>query len=219
MNDCSNADIRDRLPDLLHEHLDAASRAMVVAHVAECVDCRDELELLRSVQKTLIAQTPRVDVAYVVGALPKAPARRPQIQPARRRWTDWRVAAAVTVLIAGGSSVVVMNRAPTSVDTRPPITDTVASRAVAPSIAPVDRGSQSAANAAVTPALPVATVATTDASDTADDGPDGRFGGLSDQQLQALLSEIDQLKAVPVTEPEPVTIRVDLKPGGPEGVP
>src|SRR4051812_47853473 len=111
MNDCSNAEIRDRLPDLLHDHLDASARAVVVAHIAECVDCRDELALLQSVQKTLMARTPRVDIAYVVGALPKAPAPRAQIQPTRvlpgrRRWTDWRVAAAVTVLIAGGSSVV-----------------------------------------------------------------------------------------------------------------
>jgi len=52
----------------------------------------------------------------------------------------------------------------------------------------------------------------------ADEGPDGRFGGLSAAQMQTLLSEIDGLKAVPVTEPEPVTIRVDVKPSGPEGL-
>ena len=85
MNDCSNAEIRDRLPDLLHERLDASARAVVIAHVSGCVDCRDELELLRSVHTTLIAQTPRVDMAYIIGALPKAPAARGQIQPAARR--------------------------------------------------------------------------------------------------------------------------------------
>jgi hypothetical protein len=54
------------------------------------------------------------------------------------------------------------------------------------------------------------------AEDVAEDGPDGRFGGLSDEQMQRLLNEIDGLAAVPVTEPEPVTIRVDVKPSGSE---
>ena len=59
MNDCSNAEIRDRLPDLLHERLDASARATVAAHVADCADCREELELLRDVRAALAAQTPR----------------------------------------------------------------------------------------------------------------------------------------------------------------
>jgi hypothetical protein len=213
MNDCSNAEIRDQLPDLLHERLDASSRAVVVAHVAQCVDCRDELELLRSVQKTLIALTPRVDISYVVGALPKAPVRRAPVYSApRRRWIDWRVAAAVTVLVAGGSSVVGMRQAPTTADNRPAITDSSANR----SAAPID-------NAALpgSPASPSVAIASgTGTSESVDDeGLDSRFGGLSDDQMQTLLAEIDGLEAVPVTEPEPVSIRVDLKPGSPEGVP
>lgn len=219
MNDCSNAEIRDRLPDLLHDHLDASARAVVIAHVAECVDCRDELELLRSLQKTLNARTPRVDIAYVVNALPKPPARRPVAQSlpvSRRRWSDWRIAAGVTVLIAGGSSVALLRRAPESVDLRPLITDSSASRAIDPAIG-ASPSTQASANAA-TP-NPVTTVAQNDDPDTAvEEGPDGRFGGLSDVQMQTLLNEIDGLKPVPVTEPEPVTIRVDVKPSGPEGL-
>jgi hypothetical protein len=219
MNDCSNADIRDRLPDLLHERLDVAFRAEVVAHIAVCVDCRDELELLRGIQKTLIARTPRVDIAYIVAALPKPPARRPRIQPARRRWSDWRIAAAVTVLIAGGSSVVVLNHAPTPVTTREAITDSAASAPGAPAVAVVETPSGTPKTVSPSNRTAASTLATTDESDTsAEDGPDGRFGGLSDEQMQALLAEIDQLKPVPVTEPEPVTIRVDLKPGSPEGL-
>jgi hypothetical protein len=219
MNDCSNADIRDRLPDLLHDQLDAAARAVIVAHVAECVDCRDELELLQSVHKTLIARTPRVDIAYVIGALPKAPARRPHIQPARRRWGDWRIAAAVTVLIAGGSSVVVLNRAPSRVEVRAPITDSSAIQPAPPTLAASESAKGRAPAAApVAPNAAPTTVATADDSTSVDDGPDGRFGGLSNAQMQTLLGEIDQLKPVPVTEPEPVTIRVDLKPSGPEGL-
>ena len=218
MNDCSNAEIRDQLPDLLHDHLDASSRVVVLAHVAECVDCRDELELLRSLQKTLNARTPRVDIAYVVNALPKPPARRPQSQSIpvpRRRWSDWRIAAGVTVLIAGGSSIALLRRAPESADLRPLVTDSSANRAIAPT---TGTGSVSRTPANPTTPAPVATVAQNDDADTVEEGPDGRFGGLSDVQMQTLLNEIDGLKAVPVTEPEPVTIRVDVKPSGPEGL-
>lgn len=218
MNDCSNAEIRDQLPDLLHERLDASVRAVIAAHVAECVDCRDELELLRSVHKTLIARTPRVDIAYVIGALPKAyapAAARPEIRTVpRHRWSDWRVAAAVTVLVAGGSSLALLRRSPATVETRPPIADTAQSQA-APVAPNAGQGTQPAPTAP-TPSA-VATVATTAESDApTEDGPDGRFAGLSDAQMQALLGEIDRLQAVPVTEPDPVTIRVDLKPGGAE---
>ena len=48
MNDCQNAEMRDQLPDLLHERLAATERAVVMAHLDGCVDCRDELALLRS---------------------------------------------------------------------------------------------------------------------------------------------------------------------------
>jgi hypothetical protein len=50
-----------------------------------------------------------------------------------------------------------------------------------------------------------------DDQDTKSDaGPDGRFGGLTGAQLKALLDEIDHLEAVPVTEPEPVIIKVNV---------
>jgi hypothetical protein len=55
------------------------------------------------------------------------------------------------------------------------------------------------------------TIASTDDQDARTDaGPDGRFGGLTEAQLKTLLSEIEQLEAVPVTEPEPVTIKVNV---------
>ena len=53
----------------------------------------------------LIARAPRIDVASVVAALPKPRAREIRTVRPRRTWADWRVAAAVTLLVAGGSSV------------------------------------------------------------------------------------------------------------------
>jgi hypothetical protein len=40
-------------------------------------------------------------------------------------------------------------------------------------------------------------------------GSGNRLGDLNEQQLQALLNKIDNLPAVPVTEPEPVSLHVN----------
>ena len=121
MNDCPNAEIRDQLPDLLHDRLDVSMRAAVMAHVDECVDCRSELELLRGVHGMLTAQTPRVDINYVVNALPKRAPQALRVVPRRRAWADWRIAAAVTVLAIGSGSFAVLRQSgTTSSVTAPP---------------------------------------------------------------------------------------------------
>lgn len=206
MNDCPNAEMRDLLPDLLHDRLTANVRAEVTAHVSSCVDCREELELLRTLRPLVVMKAPRVDVAYIVNALPKPPRRDvTPIASRRRRWADWRIAAAVTLLVAGGSSVALLNRAPTVVD----------SVAVAPVAASAPRDTQvaSSGTAATPPASTAEAVAkTTPASGGSDDvelGAGGRLADLDDAQLKALIDEIGQMKAVPITEPEPVAIRVD----------
>ncbi|MDB4876065.1 MAG: hypothetical protein JWM41_2511 [Gemmatimonadetes bacterium] len=206
MNDCPNAEIRDQLPDLIHERLEVSMRAAVLAHVADCVDCREELELLRGVRAVLVTQAPRIDITHVVAALPKAPAQR------RRRQMDWRIAAAVTFLAVGGSSVALLNRTTgvTVGNGVPP---------VAPVIGQATPLASSAANAVpanVAPAndsqaRPAQVVASANEQAAADVSPGGRFADLNEGQLKALLGEIDKLQAVPVTEPEPVSIRVDAK--------
>lgn len=223
MNDCSNADIRDRLPDLLHERLDVSARATVVAHVADCTDCREELELLREVRALLAAQTPRIDISSVVSALPAAPSRAAQARsvagvgarssaaPARRPMhMDWRIAAAVTFLAVGGGSVLVMHRTPGTAG--------ISTAVLAPEVRPADSGASAAATPqamradqpSATATAPVATaaVATLDDQAAADVAPGGRLANLNEQQLKTLLGEIDHLAAVPVTEPEPVAMGV-----------
>ena len=71
MNDCPNAEIRDQLPDLLHDRLDAASarprcgaRRGPAWIAATSSSCCGRARCARS------SATPRVDVA-IVGALPK----------------------------------------------------------------------------------------------------------------------------------------------------
>jgi hypothetical protein len=217
MNDCPNAEIRDQLPDLIHERLEVSMRAAVLAHVADCVDCREELELLRGVRGALVMQTPRIDITHIVAALPK-PSARPAIAPAavrRGRRMDWRIAAAVTFLAVGGSSVALLNRTTgVSIGNEVPA---VAPQIVAP-VAPVTATAPTTAAVVDNPTRPAETVASNDEQAAVDVSPGGRFANMNEGQLKALLGEIDHLEAVPVTEPEPVSIRVDAKnPAAPEG--
>lgn len=203
MNDCPNAVIRDQLPDLLHERLDPMARAAATAHVAECADCRDELELLRGMHGMFVARAPRVDVGAIVAALPKAPSTTARaIRPLRprRTWSDWRIAAAVTLLVAGGSSVALYRHAPVdpSAIAASSTLDTNAQTPIANSVASVATTSQVAM---ITPeegaeAAPAAASAAAE---------------MDDRQLQSLLEDINRLEATPITEPDPVSLRVTAR--------
>jgi anti-sigma factor RsiW len=203
MNDCPNAEMRDLLPDLLHDRLTASVRAAVTAHVAGCADCREELALIRSLQAVVAVKAPHVDVSYVVNALPKPPQRAvTPIATRRRSWTDWRIAAAVTLMVAGGSSVALLNRAPNVADT--------VGVASAPVSVPLDTPIALASTAApASTETPVKATGSAESPEVVELGAGGRLSDLDDAQLKALIDEIGQMKAVPITEPEPVAIRVD----------
>ena len=108
MTDCPNAEMRDRLPDLLHERLDASARVAVMAHVAQCADCRGELTLLREARVALTSDMRVVDVAAIArvvvarAAVPVVHA--PRHDRRRRTWMDWRVAASIALVAIGGAS-------------------------------------------------------------------------------------------------------------------
>lgn len=104
MNDCPNGEIRDLLPDLLSGRLGEAEHAEVEAHVRECVDCQEELELLRSMRSAL-RRAPAVDVDRILAGI--SPYRAPARLVTSKSWRGWRIAAAVALLAAGGASVVV----------------------------------------------------------------------------------------------------------------
>jgi hypothetical protein len=68
MVDCTRDDIRDLLPDLVHDQLGPAERARVEQHLAECADCAAELKLLRSLRAGAFA-TPDVNIDRVAAAV------------------------------------------------------------------------------------------------------------------------------------------------------
>jgi anti-sigma factor RsiW len=105
MTDCANAEMRDQLPDLLHERLDRGARAAVEAHLASCAECRAELELLRGIRAS--ALTPRIDTARIAAAVAaQRPAHRsPSVSRLPSSVSSWRIAAAIAVMVIGGTSV------------------------------------------------------------------------------------------------------------------
>lgn len=217
MIDCPNGMMRDRLPDLLHGRLDAAERAEVEAHVRGCAECEAELALLAEL-RTSLRTAPAVNTAAIVAALPAPPARA-SIRADRTRWSHWRAAAAIA-LVAGGTSLVVMRSSqeqspvaqPATVATAHPTESAtvVAPVAVArpatgaPSPVPEQRVASSHSGEAPTVrprelAVGVASVAE-----------------LSDQELSALLSDMESLDATPSLEVEgglPVTPALPGKDG------
>lgn len=84
MLDCPRDDIRDLLPDLVHDQLGATERARAEQHIAGCAECAAELELLRTLRATAfsapevdadrIAATVRSAMADHGGELPDVPA-------------------------------------------------------------------------------------------------------------------------------------------------
>jgi hypothetical protein len=109
MIDCSNAEMRDRLPDLANESLSPELRAIVLAHIRDCPPCTAEIAIIRTSRMVLLAGTPAVDVSRIVSNLPRAGQARP-ISSAQRWGGTWRIAAAVTFLVAGAGSYAVLKQ-------------------------------------------------------------------------------------------------------------
>jgi anti-sigma factor RsiW len=96
MSECSNAETRDLLPELLHGRLPADARARVEAHVAGCVSCDAELALLRGI-RSAAAATPLIDVGRVAAAVPAYRARPMWARLAHA--PAFRIAAAIALLV------------------------------------------------------------------------------------------------------------------------
>ena len=195
MTDCPNGEIRDLLPDLLHDRLTGPSRAAVEAHVASCADCRAELSLLAQARATL-RRTPALDLAAIVAAVPapRAAARRPSR-------SSWRIAAAITAIAVGGTSVAIANRTPG------PASPVAVATAVAPAT-PAPASAQPVVADPGAPAQPraarvaVGTPAVADAQAPRELTLTGAVGDLSDRELAALLGDLRTLDAVPSGEVE-----------------
>jgi anti-sigma factor RsiW len=211
--------MRDLLPDLLHERLDAATRAEVARHVASCPACAAELELLRSMRAALApAPAPRVDVARIAAAVaaarpaaPSEPNVRPlaarRVAPDRRR-VAWQIAAAVVVAAVGTTAWAVMHRqtAPVTIAVNQVPPHETASVAPAPTRAAAQPVTPHHAVPATTPPPASQMLASTGHHGLV---MDGGVNDLSDGDVRLLLQSLDSLTAIPDADPAPMTYQID----------
>ena len=166
MRDCSNVEFREMLPEQAAGSLQGESARRMSAHLDECVDCIEELAVLRSARAVLL-RAPAVDVSRIATGVARATRAR-AAAPVReaRRWVGLRAAAALLVVAGGATTVALWNGG-----------------------ADADRRT----SAAVVQSEP-----------TASEGLalGGGIADLSDEEIEALMSDIDELDADHVLEPE-----------------
>ena len=209
MIDCPNGDVRDMLPDYLHDRLESSARGLVERHLAGCTACRDELELLRELRGTL-RRAPRVDVASIAASIP------PYRAPARKGWAvGWRAAAAIVAIALGGTSIALWQHSTRSSPGAEPPTalaappaPTVAARE--PAVAP--RPSEQASPSGARTSPPPSSTRSRDGEELAMGG--GTITDLSDGELSALLQDIESLDALPSTEVETSEPGLPIEHGG-----
>ena len=131
MTECRTPEMQDLLPDYASASLDATAAASVEQHLLICDPCRDDIVLLRRARAIRPTAVP-VDIARIVAGLPRptptlrlvrsshdqslvVAAATSNARP-RRRWSAsvWQVAAAVGVMVVGGTSLLVSRNSPVS---------------------------------------------------------------------------------------------------------
>ena len=216
MSDCANVEMRELLPELVAGTLDAATRARVGEHLIDCADCASELETLRLV-RAAFASAPAVDVSRIVGALPKpvVAARGARGPEPVKRWMDWRVAAALTMITVGGLSLAVSQRMRPGEEAPPGDSIAVSIPAIAPA--------KSAA--ADSPRVVGAAPRDTHPSPATNRPPSTAkaqlsFGGGTDdlddaslKELLGALDEIDRAPLAPSAEPDRTPVLPVIKDG------
>ena len=219
MNDCMDTEVRDALPDLIHGRLSDLDKATLTAHVESCADCRAELEFLSRL-RAAAPLAPRIDIERIVSALPVPMPSAADVLasvPSRaarnsRRSFIWKTAAAAALLVVGSLTFANGRRQSLPVSVINPTASAAAvaeaTIPVAPSVAslPSERVATPRLPAAV-PGRAVATAGRAGLSLT------GGVQDLTDQQLQALVNDLDKVKGLPSAEPEAVTIGVDENEG------
>jgi len=200
MNECTDSNIQEMLPDLLHRTLADNARKRVEAHVATCESCREDLDVLRMVKSAAVF-APSIDVDRVVRQIPPYRTIVPAIErPAGARVVSWLVAASLALVVLGGGSVLMIqskdSRSSNSAASNQ-LPNTIATRSEATKHSPAESG--------IVPKAVVQSIAAPrpHALALAAD-----VDGLSDGNLMQLMNDMDGFDALPASEPEPV-ISVD----------
>jgi len=199
MSDCTNGELRDLLPELMHGTLDAETQRAVEAHVASCPECAEELALLRALRPAL-SRGPTVDVQRIAAAVSARTTRA----PLRSRWrAPFRIAIAAAALLAvGGLGYAIAMRgriaAPESTAVRAPAPEKPDT--TRPLVAPISAPPRQVAAAPPHVASPIAHPLST----VANAGVLGNLSDLTDDDLRVLTASLDGLSGLPDADPAPV---------------
>jgi anti-sigma factor RsiW len=207
MNECMNEEIRDALLDMVYGRLSELDTKTLMEHIQFCAECRAELAVIREAQATAPI-VPRIDAARVAAAI--APYANPaSMSDADARKTarpvamTWKFAAAALLISAGGWAL--SNTSLISHENE-------------------SRGAASVAAVASTPSAEVAGRVTSEQSGATPEAPEpvtavpteiaalsivGGVPDLTDDQLEALIQDLDAIESLPSGDPAPVTLSVD----------
>jgi len=200
MNECIDSNIRELLPDLLHGTLAPDMKGRVEAHLATCEECREDLEVLRTVKAAAVF-APVIDVDRVVRRIPPYRTIVPATErPASTRIISWLVAASLGVVVIGGGSLVLMRQ--DGPNARPAIAYTGT-----PS-APTPTESTLVAPTEPQPGTTVGTGGVTQPTRAHALALAANVDDLSDRNLVQLMNDMSRFDALPASEPDPV-ISVD----------
>ena len=210
MTDCSNAEMRDRLPDYVNELLSLADAAVVESHIESCDECSDEVALLRAV----LAERPRaanINVAAIVTSLPRSHVADRSVRSissapsvvGKTSFRSWRSIAAVAILAVGGAATLVAKNGATNsvaVTSRPESTY-VATTPVGTAVKPVSPETASAK-------LPVSNAKKAALSV-------GELSDYSDAEIEAVMARLEKWDGAASADPMP---GVPLIPASSRGV-
>jgi anti-sigma factor RsiW len=209
MTDCANVEMRDLLPDFVHDRLGAADATRVQLHLSECAYCSAEVELIRAVMASVPA-APAIDVASIIANLPQPPARvdsvaRPAISRGGRvfRFGVRQLPLAAGLALAASLTFVVVGRQKSPTEIRPAASAQAPTVVPAPS-APAEKTSVPASKVVATASRPAQVASLTLGGSTEE---------LSDESLEILVDEIERMDAVPGTEPESLEPSIDDEEG------
>ena len=156
---------------------------------ASCEECREELDVLRTVKAAAIF-APTIDVNRVVGHIAPYAKITPEVEaPARSRMVSWLVAASFLVVIAGGGSLLVVQQK----DSVTPYATATPSQSVNVVPGPVTVPIAGVNQVATVERPVVHTLALATGVET-----------LSDNDLRQLMTDMDSFNVLPASEPEPV---------------
>lgn len=208
MTDCLRTDIRDVLPDWVHDSLGEREAAEIAEHVATCAACAAEAELLRAVRAVLPPEPP-IDVQRIAaGVIARTAGRQ---MPSRL--ASWRVVGGGLALAASVAFGLLFLRGDAGEGTNRGSVVSVQStdssgRPNATPGTPDDSTSPNDSGGAGQADVPGTTTSVVPEPElrvaTAEVAVSGGLADLRIDELETLLRRLDGIEALPQTSPAPL---------------